>query len=318
MPPSTEALYRAALGPAGAQAHLPILTRFESRGRAAPVWHLRAAAGNLAWLVYWRLWDAVLVQASLLIVGAGALGWLWARAEHVPLGVRAGLALVMVALWLGLPGFWGMAWLQRGLRQRMTVAVEESPTLPEALERLERSEALWRIRGLGTSAVLVLAVVWTSAAAWRSWRPALPEPAPVVPSAVPAAEVRVLGPTPSERPSETVPPPQPAPPAPATEPAIEQAPETAPDAAPSPAVAVQRPRARGFGVNVGMYAVEANAQRAITRLAEAGLPVFHDPVESARGPLTRVRVGPFERREQAEQAAARVRTLGLEARVYAP
>jgi hypothetical protein len=29
-------------------------------------------------------------------------------------------------------------------------------------------------------------------------------------------------------------------------------------------------------------------------------------------------VGPFERREQAEAAAQTVRTLGLEARVYAP
>ena len=43
-----------------------------------------------------------------------------------------------------------------------------------------------------------------------------------------------------------------------------------------------------------------------------------DPVESARGPLTRIRVGPFEQREQAEAAAKAVRALGLEARVYAP
>lgn len=311
MPPSTEALYRAALGPGGARVHLPILTRFETRGRAGPVWQQRAAAGNLAWLVYWRLWDAVLAQASLTIVGAGALGWLWARAESVPLGVRAGLALAVVALWLGLPGFWGMAWLQRGLRQRITVAVEESPTLPEALERLERSEALWRLRGLGASALLVAVVAGMSAAAWLSWWPLSPAPAPVAPSAMPAAEVRVQVPGPAEGPTGTAPPALQPPSAPAVEPAPEPAP------LPSPA-AVQRPRARGFGVNVGMYAVEANAQRAIDRLTEAGLPVLHDPVESARGPLTRVRVGPFERRDQAEQAAARVRALGLEARVYAP
>lgn len=308
MPPSTEALYRAALGPAGARVHLPILTRFETRGRAGPVWQQRAALGNLAWLVYWRLWDALLAQASLTIVGAGALGWLWARAESVPAGVRAGLALAVVALWLGLPGFWGMAWLQRGLRQRITVAVEESPTLPEALERLERSEALWRLRGLGASALLVAVVAGMSAAAWLSWRPLSPAPAPVTPSAMPAAEVRVQVPGPAVRPAEAVPTPSP-PPAPVAEPPPEPAPSSAP---------VQRPRARGFGVNVGMYAVEANAQRAIDRLTGAGLPVLHDPVESARGPLTRVRVGPFERRDQAEQAAARVRALGLEARVYAP
>jgi cell division septation protein DedD len=309
MPPSTEALYRAALGPAGARAHLPPLSRFEARGRAGPVWHPRAAAGNLAWLVYWRLWDAVLAQASLIIVTVGALGWLWARAESAPLGVRVGLALVVVALWVGLPGFWGVAWLQRGLRQRITVAVEEAPTLPEALERLERSEALWRLRGLGVSAALVLVVASVSAVAWQPWWPSKPAPATVAEPAAPAVEARVLVPEPAVRPTESVPSPQPPPPAPATEPPSEPA--------PSPA-SVQRPRARAFGVNVGMYAVEANAQRAIARLAGAGLPVFHDPVESARGPLTRVRVGPFERREQAEQAAARVRALGLEAQVYAP
>lgn len=314
MPPSTEALYRAALGPAGARAHLPALTRFEERGRAGAVWHPRAAAGNLAWLVYWRLWDAVLAQASLIVVSAAGLGWLWTRAESVPLGVRVGLALVIVALWMALPGFWGLAWLQRGLRQRMTVAVEEAPTLPEALERLERSEALWRIRGMGVAAVLVLAVGWMAAMARQPWRSPTPAPAPVAASAVPATEVRVRVPEPAVRPPEAASVPQPQPSAPTPEPASEPLPEPgSPPAAPE-----KVPRARGYGVNVGMYAVEANAQRAIARLAEAGLPVLHDPVESARGPLTRVRVGPFERREQAEQAAARVRALGLEARVYAP
>ena len=77
-----------------------------------------------------------------------------------------------------------------------------------------------------------------------------------------------------------------------------------------------RPRVRGFGVNVGLFSVAANAERAKARLSEAGLPVLDDPVESARGPLTRVRVGPFEQREQAEAAAKAVRALGLEARVY--
>jgi cell division protein FtsN len=67
-----------------------------------------------------------------------------------------------------------------------------------------------------------------------------------------------------------------------------------------------------------MFAVAGNAERVKARLAEAGLPVLDDPVESARGPLTRIRVGPFDQREQAEAAAKTVRTLGLEARVYAP
>jgi cell division protein FtsN len=92
-----------------------------------------------------------------------------------------------------------------------------------------------------------------------------------------------------------------------------------PAASDSPAaVAPLRTRERGFGVSVGLFAVEANAQRAAATLSGAGLPVISDPIESARGPMTRVRVGPFETRAQAESAAERVRALGLEARVYAP
>lgn len=79
-----------------------------------------------------------------------------------------------------------------------------------------------------------------------------------------------------------------------------------------------RPRVHGYGVNVGMFSVEANAQRVKALLSGAGLPVLEDPVESARGTLTRMRVGPFERREQAEAAAEKVKALGLEARVYEP
>ena len=79
-----------------------------------------------------------------------------------------------------------------------------------------------------------------------------------------------------------------------------------------------RTRVKGYGVAVGMFSVIENAERVATRLSGAGLPVLSDPVDSARGRLTRVRVGPFEQREQAEAAAARIKALGLEARIYAP
>ena len=74
MPSGTEALFRAALGPPAARIYLPFFARFEERGRSGLVWSPRAALGNLAWLVYWRLWDAVLVQSILTVAGAGALG----------------------------------------------------------------------------------------------------------------------------------------------------------------------------------------------------------------------------------------------------
>ena len=80
LPASTASLYRAALGPASAVHYLPVIARFEERGRSAMVWSTRAALGQLAWLVYWRLWGAALVQAGLALAAAAAMGWLWMRA----------------------------------------------------------------------------------------------------------------------------------------------------------------------------------------------------------------------------------------------
>jgi cell division protein FtsN len=321
MPPGTEALYRAALGPSGVGAYLPIFARFEERGRSGPVWNTRAALGNLAWLVYWRLWDAVLAQAGLTVAGVAAMGWLWLRADGLPMGVRIGVSASIVLLWVVLPGLWGTAWLHGGLRQRGTAVVEEADTFKEALERLERSESAWRLPGLAAAAAAALAIALLAGVIWQQWRvsvvalaPAREPTGPLQPSTVPPATAPAAVPAqvdtrPAQAPSE-----------PDLEPVVER-PAAKPPAAPVPSILETpaiRPRVRGYGVNVGMFAVEANAERAKARLAEAGLPVLADPIESARGPLTRVRVGPYERREQAEAAATTVRSLGLEARVYAP
>ncbi len=317
LPASAASLYRAALGPAGARAYLPVIVRFEERGRSAMVWNTRAASGQLGWLVYWRLWDAVLAQAGLALAVAAALGWLWMRAEGVPTGIRTGLTVSAVVLWCALPGLWGMAWLHRGLRDRVAAAVEEAESFQEAVGRLERSELGWRVAGPVASAAVLVVVALLAGVVWQQWRPVVVE----------AVRVQPPAPSPQQQPPQVLTPPaaSPAESPPAVLPvqapvepvaAVPAAAATAPaPAAPEP---VLRPRPRGFGVNVGMFAREANAERAKARLVEAGLPVLDDPIESARGPLTRVRVGPFERREEAEQAAAKVRALGLEARVYAP
>lgn len=312
LPASAASLYRAALGPAGASAYLPVIARFEERGRSAMVWSTRAALGQLAWLVYWRLWGAALAQAGLTLVAAAALGWMWTRAGGVPTGIRIGLTASALVLWCALPGLWGMACLHRGLRERVAAAVEQADSFQEAVERLERSEYGWRVAGLVAAAAVLVVVALLAGVVGQQWRPAAVGAAQVQSPAPPQRAPRLLPSPPVASPTE-------APPAtPAVLPV--QAPVEPVAAAPTPAAPepVLRPRPRGFGVNVGMFAREANAERAKARLVEAGLPVLHDPIESARGPLTRVRVGPFERREEAEQAAAKVRALGLEARVYAP
>lgn len=325
LPASAATLYRAALGPAGARAYLPVIARFEERGRSALVWNTRAALGQLAWLVYWRLWDAVLAQAGLALAAVVALGWLWMRADGVPTGIRIGLTVSALVLWCALPGLWGMAFLHRGLRDRVAAAVEQADSFQEAVERLERSELGWRVPGLVAAAAALVVLALLAGVVWQQWRPpavdegqtqrsAPPQqtvlrPQPVPPEALPAEAPRAeTPPTPPAAPS--VPPP--------VEPVVAVSAQPMTAQAPAAVAPVLRPRPRGYGVNVGMFARETNAERVKSRLVEAGLPVLDDPIESARGPLTRVRVGPFERREEAEQAAVKVRALGLEARVYAP
>lgn len=73
-----------------------------------------------------------------------------------------------------------------------------------------------------------------------------------------------------------------------------------------------------YVINVGLFADPTNAERALSRIRQAGLPASADRLTLERGPRTRVRAGPFARRAEAERAAARIRALGLEARVVSP
>ena len=108
------------------------------------------------------------------------------------------------------------------------------------------------------------------------------------------------------------------PPAQVREPAAVRAPAAVRGPTPQKPADSPAPRWQGHGVNVGMFADSANAQRAAARLRQRGLPVQTDKVESTRGTLTRVRAGPFARPEQAEAAAQTVRELGLDAQVFGP
>jgi cell division septation protein DedD len=102
-------------------------------------------------------------------------------------------------------------------------------------------------------------------------------------------------------------------------------PVTTPKASPPPIqapVAAVRPAATkqpgAFGVNVGLFAVAANAQAAKSKMEIAQLPVIQDTLEMQRGTRIRLRAGPFESKDKAVEAAERIRALGLEAVVYGP
>lgn len=93
-------------------------------------------------------------------------------------------------------------------------------------------------------------------------------------------------------------------------------PETAPARTPPPPILVKPSPAVSYGINVGLFAEEANAIKVHTQLTEAGLPATMVKVEGTRGPRTRVRAGPFPDRAVADAAAQRIRAMGLEAQVY--
>jgi DedD protein len=67
-----------------------------------------------------------------------------------------------------------------------------------------------------------------------------------------------------------------------------------------------------FIVPVGAY---ASAEAVTAKLAAAKIPYY---TESAQGNLTRVRAGPFPTRAAAEEAAARLKGLGLEPGTVGP
>lgn len=73
---------------------------------------------------------------------------------------------------------------------------------------------------------------------------------------------------------------------------------------------------KGFYLNIGLFAVASNGTNAFRTLEQAELPVFTDIVKSKRGPLTRVRVGPYLTKAQADAAAEKIKGMKLEAVVF--
>jgi cell division protein FtsN len=71
-----------------------------------------------------------------------------------------------------------------------------------------------------------------------------------------------------------------------------------------------------YYINVGLFANDWNARYAQAKLVDAGFVSFRQAVMSAKGKLTRVRVGPFESQAQADAAAEKIHELKLDAVVF--
>lgn len=92
-----------------------------------------------------------------------------------------------------------------------------------------------------------------------------------------------------------------------------------PRAAEAPSAADGTPTvgsAAGYYINVGLFADEANARKAQSRLLNEGLPAFRQTLDSAKGTRTRVRVGPYSTRAEADSAASSIRAMELDAVVF--
>ena len=79
----------------------------------------------------------------------------------------------------------------------------------------------------------------------------------------------------------------------------------------SKATATQR-----YAINVGLFALESNARNAHTKLLDAGLSAFTQELDTSDGKRTRVRVGRFDSRAEADAAVEKIRPLGLDALVF--
>lgn len=78
-----------------------------------------------------------------------------------------------------------------------------------------------------------------------------------------------------------------------------------------PAAAAQPEAAGRFVVQVGAFSEAASARDARAKAEKLGLKTYTQVVETSAGQRIRVRVGPFTSREQAQQAADKLKAAGL-------
>ncbi len=84
-------------------------------------------------------------------------------------------------------------------------------------------------------------------------------------------------------------------------------------APPAPAASVAK--APRFVVQAGAYTDAAALREARQKVERLGLKTYTQVIQTDSGARTRVRVGPFDTREEADKAAARIKSSGLAANV---
>lgn len=108
----------------------------------------------------------------------------------------------------------------------------------------------------------------------------------------------------------------PAKPAPKPETKPQPKPEAKSEAKPQPKPAADAPREKesgseGFIVQVAALTDADKAKLLKGRISESGMRAYTEVVKTARGEVTRVRVGPYASKEAAQKAADELKKLGL-------
>ena len=156
-----------------------------------------------------------------------------------------------------------------------------------------------------------IAVPLRDGAATAAAEPRKPLPLPSLPDDA-GSEVAVspaLAAEPAPTPVAPVPAPAPAPATPAPAPATAVA-------APTPATPATLASTPGrFVVQIGAFTDPGTLREARAKVEKLGLKTYTQVIENDAGKRTRVRVGPFPTREEAEAAASRLKGNGLPANV---
>lgn len=170
-----------------------------------------------------------------------------------------------------------------------------------------------RQRLIGAVALVLILVVFVPMILDSEPRPAHEEPSLAIPRKDNASPLPAPAPAPKAAPVAAKPP------APAAEPAKAVAAEPSRPPAPAPAKPAETraaaPKLEGFAVQVGAFRDEAKLRQAREKLAAAGVVHYTERLESAGGPLTRLRAGPFPTREAAESALVTLKRAALDGKV---
>jgi DedD protein len=188
-----------------------------------------------------------------------------------------------------------------------------SPKTGQSSPKLDDVRRQSRHRLIGASLLVVVAVVGFPMVFDNQPR-RIPVDLPIhIPAQPPVSPLTPVAAVPAEPPApSTTPAPTPAPaPAPAPAP-VAKAPPPAPAAKPA-APAPSKPDAAGerFVVQVGAYADAASVRNVRQRIERAGLKTYTQVAKTPEGDRTRVRLGPFNSRAEAERAAQKIKSLGL-------